>query len=213
MRIVFAREATLGMVARNTDADSSPPPGLGGAVRRFLNWWQAWLSRLPRHVAALLRPANRSVSPYGETRLASTGVLVGGVIALVVGAVGGVALSAPGSQRTAALVAGMMSVVWAAVRLLLMQFSLPVDLKNRRSVIRGAWSFGLLIWFIGVTPELRVIAWGISGALTWFALKRTGASRPQARHCVGIAWGSQALVVAGSWIARNALMVVLLSRG
>lgn len=161
----------------------------------------------------LLHPTKRSDSASSEYRLATAGVLAGGIAALVLGALGGVALSAPGSPRTVAIVAAVMSLVWAAIRLLLMSFTAPDDLAHRHSAVRSAWAFGLLAWVIGVTPELRMLAWGISGGLTWLALERTGASRVAARRCVGIAWGSQAVVVVGSWIARNALMAVLLGGG
>jgi len=105
-----------------------------------------------------------------------------------------------------------MSLVWGAARLLLMRLAARGGSAPDAPTLQRAWAVGSLVWVIGVTPELRVLAWGLSGALTWVALDRAGTSRTHTWRCVGIAWGGQAAVVAGSWLLRNALMAVLIGR-
>jgi hypothetical protein len=81
------------------------------------------------------------------------------------------------------------------------------------SALLGASSLGLIAYAAAFTPELRAAAWVVSAALTWLALVRLGDSRREAGRTVGIGWGAQALVVAGSWIARSAVVAILASRG
>lgn len=213
MRIAFAREATLGMVARNTDADSARTSRSRATARRFFHWWQAWLSHLSRRFSDVVATSRVPPSPFARRRSRAAGLLLAGSSALLVGAVGAVALSTPGASRTAAITAAVMSSVWGAARLLLMRLAARGSSAPDVPALQRAWALGSLVWVIGVTPELRVLAWGLSGALTWVALDRSGASRPHTWRCVGIAWGGQAAVVAGSWLLRNALMAVLLGRG
>jgi len=135
-----------------------------------------------------------------------------GGFAVIIGAAGTVALSSPG-QRSVAISAAAMTIVWAGVRWAL----LDVVARDRTGLVhaevRGAWAIGSLVWAVGVTPELRVLAWTVSGVLTWLVLGRLGATRRRAGLCVGIAWGAHALVVIGSWLARNAIIAILATRG
>ncbi len=124
----------------------------------------------------------------------------------------GVALAPPGTARYLAAWAGAQSVLWAAVRWLLMRYT-GRGAAEDRSILLGASSLGLVAYAIAVTPELRAVAWAGSAALTWFALVRLGDRRAEAGRTVAIAWGAQALVVAVSWIARNGVLAFLISRG
>ena len=81
------------------------------------------------------------------------------------------------------------------------------------SAVLGATSAGLIAYVFAVTPELRVVAWTASAAITWLALRELGDAKQQATRTVAIAWGAQALVVVGSWLARSAVMAVLVGGG
>jgi len=136
-----------------------------------------------------------------------------GGLAVTVGAAATVALSGSGTTRSVAIVAAVMTLVWAAVRWALLDVVASRRTTLGHANIRGAWALGSLAWLIGVTPELRALAWLVSGVVTWRVLERHGATRRQSLASVGIAWGAQALVVLGSWLATNAVIALLATRG
>lgn len=156
------------------------------------------------------KAAGASREPFG---LRSRALPWAGGFAVLIGAAGTVALSWPGQGRSIAISAAAMTVVWAGGRWALLDVVSRHRTTLSRGEIRGAWAIGSLVWVLGVTPELSVLAWTVSGALTWLVLERIGATRRQAVVCVGIAWGAQALVVIGSWLATNAFIAILATRG
>jgi len=145
--------------------------------------------------------------------LGSPALVWAGGLAVLIGAAGTVALSTAGTTRAVAISAAVMMIVWAGVRWALMDVVARHRTSLSRAQVRGAWALGSLVWIVGVTPELRVLAWVASGAATWLVFERLGATRRQALTCVGIAWGAQAVVVIGSWLARNAIIAILAARG
>jgi len=206
------------MVARNTDAEvhgKRPPRGL---IQRFLVWWQRSLTALLGRAADASRPAGSLTENPPEMRrgalsFRSPALAWAAGLALIVGAAGTIALSASGSSRPVAISAAVMTLVWAAVRWALLDAVARHRMTLARAEVRGAWALGSLAWAAGVTPELRVLAWAVSGAVTWIVLERLGASRRQTALGVGIAWGAQAFVVVGSWLATNAIVGFLATRG
>jgi hypothetical protein len=136
-----------------------------------------------------------------------------GGLAVLVGAAIGILLSAPGVDRRAAVLAGLASIMWAVIRWVAIRLAAPRTLAENPAALRDAVSLGLLAYAIAVTPELRFAAWLISAAVTGAVLLRRGRARGEVARLVGIAWGVQALVVAGGWLARNALLVLLTARG
>ena len=181
-------------------------------------WWQrlltAALGRSTPLAEVVRRAAEKSArSPRELLALQSTSLAWAGGLAVVVGAVGTVALSGTGPGRWVALSAAAMTLVWAGMRWALMDIVARHRTGLTRAQVRGAWALGALVWVIGVTPELRALAWAASGIVTWLILERLGTTRRQALTCVGIAWGAQALVVVGSWLARNAIIAILAARG
>lgn len=206
------------MVARNTDADVRHDHRSGDVLRRFLEWWQRLLTSVLHHsktaVDIALRRAGKAASSLRGPLAARSRVLAwAGGLAVVIGALGTIAVSAPGQSRTIAVSAAVMMTVWAAVRWALLDVAARFQEVSGRSEVRSAWALGSLVWMLGVTPELRALAWLISAVVTWVVLERLGAPRRQALVCVGIAWGAQAFVVVGSWLAKNALIAVLALQG
>jgi hypothetical protein len=122
-----------------------------------------------------------------------------------------VALAPRGQTQNAAVAAGALSLAWAFVRWLCLQF-----IGRRaadRHTVTAAWGLGATVYLIGVTPELRLAAWIGSAALTWFGLRRLGDDARDATRSVGIAWGIQGTVVVASWVARNAIIAYLITHG
>ena len=207
------------MVARNTDADVRQERPQEGAVQRFLRWWQQSLSILVNTSQKAASPAVNRMSekakggPRSVLALRSPALTWIGGLALLVGAVGTVVLSAANAMRPVAIAAAGMSLVWGALRLILLRVGATNRLRKDPLGIRGAWALGSIAWVVAVTPELRALAWAVSGAVTWLVIERLGATRRQASICVGIAWGAQAFVAVGSWLASNAVVAILASRG
>lgn len=200
------------MVARKTHADAAHTGGIQGLARRFLYWWRGLLSLLVERTVASARTLRSRAEVRTTEPLRRPLVVWLGAIAILIGAIAGVALASPGTARESAVLGGVTAVIWALLRLLIMQLSARGALARDTAAIRGAWGLGSVVWLLGITPELRMLAWAVSGLLTGFALRRLGADGRQVRVCVGIAWGAQALVTVGIWLARNAIVAVLLSR-
>ena len=207
------------MVARNPDADPRTDGTHTGPVRRFLMWWQRFLTALVSGPSSAGRATTRSAvdgptsDAVGPLGLRSSAIVWAGGLGLLAGALCTVLLAPTDVTRPTAIAAAIMTLVWAAIRWALLWATATGALKRDPRAIRGAWALGSIAWAIGVTPELRALAWLLSGALTWYALERLGAPRRQAGVSVGIAWGSQAVVVIGSWLARNAIVAFLATRG
>jgi hypothetical protein len=207
------------MVARNTDADFGEKRASSGVFQRFLIWWQHALSGLVNgsRDASTPKTGPASEQPSGRTvrvlDLRSPGMAWLGGGALIAGSVATIALASPVTPRAVAISAAGMSLVWGGMRWALLQVTARGTLARDPQAIRGAWATGSAVWLLGVTPELRVLAWAVSAAVTWVVLERLGASRRQATVGVGIAWGAQAFVVIGSWLARNAIVAILAARG
>jgi hypothetical protein len=201
------------MVARRFDTGTA-----FGVVEELLTeLFEEWRRLLTRLRDALVRLGARfsPAEPPGAVPrpwLQRPVVVVLGDAALVLGVGVGIALAPPGSARYLAAWAGAQSVLWAAVRWLLMRYA-GRGAAEDRSALLGASSLGLIAYALAVTPELRALAWAASAALTWFALVRLGDRRAEAGRTVAIAWGAQALVVTVSWIARNGVLAFLISRG
>lgn len=200
------------MVARNTDADLAQRPVAHGPVQRFFRWWQVWLTLVLRGVGNSLRANNSLATANVLEPLRSPMTVWAGCLALLAGAVFTVVAAPSGIAKRAALLAAVAGLLWGALRLALMHVGATGTLSSDRPAIRGAWGLGSTVWLLGITPELRVLSWALSGAVTWVALERLGASRRQAGRCVGVAWGVQALVTVGSWLARNAIIGILAGR-
>ena len=150
------------------------------------------------------RPDAQSTSPR---HVATPLLLALAASAACAGAVGGALLAARNGPATAGWLAGLASVVWAAVRLLLMR--LTSRGRVDADAVYRAWALGSLVLVLGLTPETRLAVWVVAAVVTWIALVRHGASRPSASRLTGIAWGAQALVVVVSWLAESAILALL----
>lgn len=136
-----------------------------------------------------------------------------GGLAVLIGAALGVAVASPGVYRHAAALAGVTSLLWAAIRWLGVRLAGPRLLAEDPAALRGAFSLGLLAYAFAVTPELRFAAWLAAGAVTGVTLVRVGRGRREVARAIAFAWGMQAVVVTGGWLARNALLAILIARG
>ena len=206
------------MVARNTDPESRHRRPPHDVIRGFLVWWQRTLTAaFGAAVQAVERARRAPETPVRSSprafSLQSASLAWAGGLAVALGAAATVALSGTGQSRSVAVSAAIMTLMWAAVRWALVDMTARHRTGLTRAQVRGAWALGALVWVIGVTPELRALAWAASGIVTWLILERLGNTRRQALTCVGIAWGAQALVVVGSWLARNAIIAILAARG
>lgn len=200
------------MVARKEDAELDQEVELPGFLGGLLLVWRRLLTRLLFWVGRLIFREQRrrdadAEMPWQERRWVAPVALV----ALAVGVIGGVALASPG-PRLLAIAAGLASVAWAFLRLLLMRLVPPRPSRDPRA-LAGAWAVGLIVYAIALTPELRLAAWVLSGAITFFALQRLGRSRRDALWLTGIPWGTQAGVVVLSWLALNAYVALVAIRG
>jgi len=136
-----------------------------------------------------------------------------GACAVVAGAAGGVAIAAPGSARLFALLAGTMSVLWAIVRAVIFRFADADLTAEDPALARGALALGLLAYALALTPEARLAAWALSAGISSYALERAGQPRRIVWQAIALAWGAQAIVVIGEWVARSAFVAVLAARG
>lgn len=136
-----------------------------------------------------------------------------GGFAVLVGAILGVAIASPGFDRRSAAFAGASSFLWVAIRWLALRTSAPRLVAENPVALRTAFSLGLLTYAFAATPELRFAAWVAAGAVTGVTLVRLGGARRDVVRAIGMAWGLQALVVTGGWLARNAFVAIVAARG
>ena len=135
------------------------------------------------------------------------------VAVAIAGTVAATTLAQAGHERTLEILAAAAGIGWMAIRLVLMRLAASHwSLKAEAGDLRGAWALGLLPFIVGISPELRLLAWVVSAAITYVVVVRTSVSRLDARRVVGVAWGVQAVVVTANWIARNAYFIVLAMR-
>jgi len=205
------------MVARKQGAQSFETvqrQSLGG---KFLLAWRDLLTRFvysiaPPSTRAHPGPAAASPRPAEVPWPERAWVLPVAVASLLIGAIGAVAIAPAGEARKLAVAASVASCLYAPLRLVLLRLAASRPVRDPRA-ITAAWAVGLVVYAIGFTPALRLLAWAASGLLTWYALQRLGTARREASVLVSVAWGTQAGVVVLSWIARNAYLAILTTRG
>ncbi len=212
------------MIPRAELDPSAPEPPQGGPVDQWLTWWQGVLGRtfagVAHAAAGVAGAAGAHFSrvgrrPAGRARLTDLRggfIAWSGWVALVAGAVAGAAIASPGIPRTSAALAGAASLLWAGARALVVRVFVPEALAGDPALVRGIVALGMLVYVAAVTPELRLLAWLVSGGVTAWLLMRFGARREETVRAVGFAWGAQALVVVGGWLAKGVLLGVLTTR-
>lgn len=191
------------MVARKEGADG---PSRSAAEQVF-EAWRRLLSGVAAGLVALLVPAPQIRASRARSAL-SAAPFVLGLAALVVGASLRVLTAEPGGGRASAIIAAGVGVVWAFGRLLV----IVAVLREHHSAAWRPWGLGLIPFVAAVSPELSLLAWMTSGAVTWWALAHSGVARPLARRAVGLSWGVQAAFTIVAWIAVNAWVVLLATR-
>jgi len=212
------------MIAR----DGSEPPLSDPSSRTIAHGWLYWWRQVVTRAIHIIRSTARSAVAVAQTavsrgrRYIDSGAFSdvrhpalgwAGASAVVLGAVVGVAIAPPGIERQTAALAGAASLMWMVIRWLGMRLAAPRLFTEDRAALRGALALGLLSYSLAVTPELRLVAWFAAAVVTAWALLRVGRQRREVLLAVGFAWGMQALVVAGGWLARNALVALLAARG
>jgi len=201
------------MAVRKSDPDPAAGTITAAVVGELFEMWRHLLTWAYDATVALLRPPTPAKRPESVAHwLHRREVVWLGTLLLASGVTAGVLLAEPGFSRTLAAWAGFQSVLWAAARWLLVRYATPGSGRNGAGLL-GATSFGLVAYGLALTPELRAVAWAASATLTWVALVLLGSDRRVAARTVSIAWGAQALVVTGSWVARGGVLALLLSRG
>lgn len=191
------------MVARKHSADRRAGQVLG----RLFAAWQRALGQLfgaVRRTAGVVRGA--AFSPSEQDPRHGSGVLAVGIACLLGGAAMGIAFASPGPPTIAEISAGVQTLVWAVIRLALMRLVVSPSIGTSR--LRGAWAAGLTPWILGVSPWMRMLAWLISGLLTWRLLKRDVEGDEPAR-AVGLAWGAHAVFGLGVWLLRNVATILM----
>ena len=103
--------------------------------------------------------------------------------------------------------------MWMVIRWFGVRWAAPGVVAEDSAALRGAFALGLLPYSLAFTPELRLVAWIAAGAITGLILLRIGRERREVSRAIGFAWGIQALVVLGGWLARNAYFAVISARG
>lgn len=203
------------MVSRKPSAET----GLGPAVQSLFRWWHRLVDRAA--VDAVEAGTVLAQTAADDLRVARTGrteslrrpsVVIFSVVMLGLGAALRIAVAAPGAERGAASIAALSQVVWAVARLAILGLTLRT-LRRDPPAVRGAWALGNTAWVIAVDPLFAIIAWVASGGLTLWALRRLGEDRRSSRRAVTIAWGAQAAGAILGWLAINAWMGWVVSRG
>lgn len=172
--------------------------------------------RAERAIPRALVHATRSVRAFaahgGVTDVTHPAMPVYGAAAVVTGWALGVLIASPGAPRVMAAFAGGMSLVWAAVRAVSVHLVAPDLSAEKPAVMRGALGIGLLPYAAALTPETRLAAWALSAGITWLVATRSGLPKRRVLQAASVAWGAQAVVVLGAWLARNAFVAVLAAR-
>lgn len=189
------------MVARKEDAEGRTED----LAPRLFTTWRALLGRVWTRVSAFIRPdaETRGRRSAAVNRAAPIAI---GTVCLIAGSIVGVAVAAPGSERSA-WIALLFTVVWAGGRLLVLDLVAHgrIDLP---SLLR-AWAWGLVPYAFAVTPALTLVAWLVSALVTWRVLTLSGLTPGEARKAVLIAWGIQALFGVLTWIVVNGWVAFL----
>lgn len=189
-------------------------------MRRWLLWWRLALAGLVRAIVDAARTiaglaqraftwAHDLLAAHALTDVRHPVSVWVGTAALAAGAVGGVLLVSTTLDRRAAALAGVASFMWAAIRWFVMRRALPDVATDDSAALRGSLARGLTVYAIALTPELRLIAWLGAAAMTGASLLRAGHAREPVLRAIALAWGLQAVVVAGGWLARNMLVAVV----
>lgn len=195
------------MVARKQGAEM-PPKGVAQGL--FLRWQAllgGWLHSASRAGVELTAASRGSAGALRGTAVAWVGMSC-----VIVGAAGRFALAASGSQRSAALIAGIAALMWAVARFAIVMATVR-DLSSDTPAVRGAWAVGLTPMALALSPTLAAVAWMASGVLTAAVLVRLGESRNSASRSVAYAWGAQAAVSAVGWLVRNAVVALVAAGG
>lgn len=208
------------MIARRGSEPSSSDPLPKSGMSEWWRWWEQVLARGLRaawHLVRSAAPAARAMVSFG-VRLATSRDIsdlrrpalawLGGV-AVLIGAGAGVLLASPGIDQRAAALAGTASLMWAGLRWLAVRVSAPRLATADPDALRGALSLGVFAYALAATPELRFAAWLAAGAISSYTLLRFGFDRKDVVRGIGFAWGVQAVVVVGGWLARNALIALV----
>jgi hypothetical protein len=212
------------MIAREGTESRLAGPRRTGLIDRLIMSWRRALTRALGGSARAARAAagmpRASVSAgqafvangaFSDLRHPALGWF--GVVAVCLGAAGGIVLASPGLDRRAAALAGFASLMWMAIRWLVLRSFAETSVREDPAGLRGSYSVGLLCYALALTPELRLAAWVCSAALTSAVLARTGRDRGEWTRAVAIAWGAHALVAVSGWLARNAFVAYFALRG
>jgi hypothetical protein len=184
------------VVSRVLRAIASSPLWTGAGV---------WLADVSRFV---VRPAEVMCSDDARPRLLVSRT---GYACLAVGAVVTALLTlSGGTGPIAAATDAAWLVVWAAARFAVMHLASGEVLRARASSLRVAWAGGLIPLAVAVTPLLHAAALVASAALTWRALRASGAPQREATAVVGWGFGGQAAVEVLAWIVRGGVIYALL---
>lgn len=192
------------MVARKPSAetqDASLP------VRLFA-WWHRLLDRLALRLRDGIMSMHLGASDSTRSAFDGAPAIAIGLTCLLGGAALGVVLAPPGPPSAAEGLAALSSILWAFARLAILRLALTGNPAAERS-LGTAWSLGLIPWLLGLSPTLRLIAWVISGLVTWTIAVRRGVDRPAADRAIALAWGAQAIAVAIGYLLRNLAILLL----
>lgn len=189
----------------------------GGRGAAWFAWWRRRLTAVSRLVArlpAVLRPAGRGVALLARfvehpataaaddhERRALAGA---GLFSLLAGIVLSLVLApALGITRPEAAFAVVWTLLWAAIRLLVLALALP---GLGRARLGRAWAAALLPAIVGVTDPLRVLAFAASAWLTFGALRNEGVHRRRAMRATSWAFGAQFAGAAVRWLSSGFLL-------
>lgn len=189
------------MVARKEDAEGRTED----LIPRLFATWRALLGRLARRLSAFIRPDDETRARRRDAANRAAPFAAGSAC-LLAGPLVGVAVAAGGSQRTA-WTALVFTVVWAAARLLVLDLVLH-DRIGLPALLR-AWAWGLVPYVLAANPPLTLVAWFLSGVVTWRLLRSSDLSSGEVRRGVLAAWGTQALFAAIAWVVVNGWVAFL----
>ncbi len=133
-----------------------------------------------------------------------------GYAALSTGVAGAVAVAfATRSTREEAVVTGLSMLAWAAIRLMLLRTMASRSPHADQQLVRDAWALGLTPFALAWVDVTHAAAFLASAYITARGLGATLEQRKLAVGAAAVAFGAQAVVVAGAWLARSAVFFLM----
>lgn len=175
----------------------------GAGARRLAVAWAGQWPLIRSYHAGAASPWE----PAGESARRTSGAL--GLRAFIFGLVlCGISVSTTTSRWLPVAVAVGSQVLWASARFIIVALLMPRGVIDRTR-LSTAYLAGLMPYALAATWVFQLAALAASAVLTERGLLGAGVPRRDARIAIAWAFGGQAAVVAGLWVARALLVLAV----